>query len=259
MIKTLKIFLIFSTVCVLVPSASSGKELTIGVGLPEPFFIEKDESGVFLDIIKEIFRLMPEYEPKFFFMTNKRLVRDINKGWIDAAANVFENSDVKACLSEPVFRYSDVAVTLRKKNFVINKISDLQDKRIATYQGARNILGHEFAEMAKSNPGYQEFPESFVTTNLLVKDRTDVRVGDIFIFLYDINRPLHKGKVSSDQFTLHRLFPDVYTHMAFRDEKICEKFNRALGEIKANGAFEAVYEKYKRYLKGTGQAVTTDK
>ncbi len=83
----------------------------------------------------------------------------------------------------------------------------------------------------------------------MVKGRKDVRIGDIFIFLYDINRPLHKGKVTADDFAVHRLFPDVYTHMGFKDKKICDEFNHAIKEIKADGTYEAVYKKYEQYFK----------
>ncbi|MDM8525507.1 transporter substrate-binding domain-containing protein, partial [Desulfococcaceae bacterium HSG8] len=149
-----------------------------------------------------------------------------------------------------VFRYTDVAVSLKKKNFIIKEVSDLKDKTIAAYQNATDLLGEAFGKMAESNPGYEEFAQPFITTNLVVKDRKDIRIGDIFIFLYDINRPLHKGKIRAEEFATHYIFPPVYSYMAFKDKKICEEFNRALKQIKENGTFEAVYRKYERYLRG---------
>lgn len=249
MFKISKIIMVF-LIAMLFSSVSFAKELTVGVGLFEPFFIKKDNRGVFSDLIKETFKRMPQYKIKFLSMNNRRLLRDLNIGRIDAAANIFKSSAPEACLSDPMFRYTDVAVTLKKKNFVINSISDLQGKSIAVYENAMDLLGDEFRKMAASNPGYEEFAQPFVTTNLLVRDRKDVRIGDIFIFLYDINRPLHKDKVSPDEFTVHRLFPDVYSYMGFKDKKICDEFNQALREIKAGGAYEAVYEKYERFFKG---------
>ncbi len=148
-----KITVICLTFFIFASPALFGEELTVGVGLFEPFFIKENKSGVFLDLIKETFTRMPQYEANFLFMSNRRLLRDLSIGKTDAAANIFKGSEVKAFLSEPLFRYTDVAVTLKNRNFIINKISDLQDKSIAAYEKATVLLGDEFRKMAKSNPG----------------------------------------------------------------------------------------------------------
>jgi len=240
----------FIILFVFIPFFLTGKELLIGVGLFEPFFIEKNESGIFLDLTKEVFKLLPEYEVKFIFMSNKRLLKEINAGRVDAACNIFKASEVKAHLSNPFFKFIDVAVTLKKKKFKIETVSDLAGKSIAAYQGATDLLGDEFRKMALANSKYHENSEQYVSTNLLLKGRVDVRIGDVFIFLYDIKRPYNWGKVTAEDFTIHYLWPEVYSHFAFKDEKIRDKVNLAIKEIIKNGTYEAVYKKYERYLKG---------
>jgi polar amino acid transport system substrate-binding protein len=116
--------------------------IRIGVGNFPPFFIEKEQKGIFIEITDEIFKQFPEYTVQYIFMSNSRLVHEINSGKrIDAACNIFPNSEVNAYLSAPIFRYRDVAVSKRSSKLTINDISDLQGKSIAAYQGAKELLG----------------------------------------------------------------------------------------------------------------------
>ncbi len=118
-------------------------ELTVGAGNFPPFFMEDTDDGIFLDLTREVFKLMPNHDVKFVFAPNKRLLYWVNNGKIDAACNIFKGSVTNAFLSAPLFRFSDVAVTLKKNNFNINKISDLAGRSVVTYQGATDLLGEE--------------------------------------------------------------------------------------------------------------------
>lgn len=226
--------------------------LRVGVGNFEPFFIEKGERGLFLDITKEIFKLLPEYEVKFIFMSNTRLLQEMKSDIrIDAACNIFPNSETNAYLSTPIFRYTDVAVSKAENNIVIDQISDLQDKSIAAYQGATDLLGEEFKKMALANPQYAEYALPSETTKLVALNNKEVRVGDIYIFLHDIEAPAYKERkdVDAGDFVIHKLWPDVYSHIAFRDKDIRDKANIAIQEIKTNGTLDRIYKEYETYLK----------
>ena len=136
--------LIFST------TLMAKQVLKIGVGNFPPFFVEKENKGIFIEITNEIFKQLPEYTVQYLFMSNDRLLHEINSGKrIDAACNIFADSKVNAYLSEPIFRYRDVAVSKKSEQLKINNISDLQGKSIAAYQGATELLGSEFKKMAK--------------------------------------------------------------------------------------------------------------
>ena len=169
--------------------------LRVGVGNFEPFFIQEGERGLFLDITKEIFKLLPEYEVEFIFMSNTRLLREMKVDIrIDAACNIFANSETNAYLSVPVFRYTDVAVSKAENKMVIENVSDLQDKSIAAYQGATDLLGDEYKKMALANSQYSEYALPSETTKLVAIGKKEVRVGDIYIFLHDINAPMYKKR-----------------------------------------------------------------
>jgi len=227
------------------------QELRIGVGNFSPFFIEKGESGLFLEITKEIFKLMPEYEVKFVFMSNTRLLLEINAGTrIDAACNIFHGSDSNVYLSDPIFRYTDVAVSRKTKNLTINEISDLTGKSIAAYQGAKDLLGEEYKQMALTNSLYSEHALPSETTQLMAMGQKEVRIGDIYIFLHDISNKVYKLRtnLTADDFQIHRLWPDVYTYIAFTNEDIRNQANKAIQTIKGNGTLDRIYKEYEDYL-----------
>lgn len=241
-------FCIFIIIFIMPSTIQAKQPLTIGVGNFPPFFIEKDESGLFLDITKAIFSNLPEYEVSFIFMSNSRLLHEINSGnRIDVACNIFKNSSVEAYLSEPIFRYTDVAISKKSQHLTLNSVSDLQGVSIAAYQGAMDLLGDNFKTMALSNPIYSEHPHPKDTTNLLVSDLTDVRIGDIHIFYHDLKHKFYKDSESGNinNYSVHYLWPDVYSHMAFKDEALRDAVNVEIQKLTQDGTFAKIYQQYK--------------
>jgi len=239
--------LLFTGILLLSTLVSAKQELTIGVGNFPPFFIEKEQTGLFLEITEAIFEQLPEYQIKFIFMSNRRLLHEINYGnLIDVACNIFSGSQVKAHLSTPIFRYTDVAVSKKSSQLNINKISDLQNVSIAAYQGATELLGSVFKEMANENPYYSEHSSPRDTTHLLVTGHKDIRIGDIRIFWHDLkNKYYQTGQpVNVNQFSIHRLWPDVYSHIAFKDKSLRNKVNSAIVDLTRKKSFDKIYLKY---------------
>ncbi|MCJ8319142.1 MAG: transporter substrate-binding domain-containing protein [Colwellia sp.] len=243
-----KILTQFLLICLLISSTSvmAKQVLKIGVGNFPPFFIEKEQKGIFIEITNEIFKHLPEYSVQYIFMSNNRLLHEINSGKrIDAACNIFADSEVNAYLSEPIFRYRDVAISKKSSGFIVNQISDLQDKSIAAYQGAKDLLGRQFKEMAIKNPNYSEHAHPKETTYLMLSDNKDIRVGDINIFWHDLNRNYFKEnkKIDVNNFNIHTLWPDVYSHIAFKDKALKNAVNKIIAELKLNGKIEEIYNK----------------
>ncbi len=224
------------------------QELRIGMGNFPPFFVEESQQGLFLEITEEIFNKLPEFNVKFIYMSNHRLLHEINSGKrIDVACNIFSNSQVNAYLSIPVFRYTDVAVSKNSAKLKLDKVADLKGLSIAAYQGATELLGEDFKKMALANPEYSEHPQPKETTYMMVAGHKDVRIGDISIFLHDLANNHYKSEVKIDlkDFTIHRLWPDVYSHMAFKDEKLRNSVNMVIKELTTNGTIGAIYLKYR--------------
>tara|TARA_R110000737_G_scaffold273913_1_gene280747 strand:+ start:5449 stop:6195 length:747 start_codon:yes stop_codon:yes gene_type:complete len=221
--------------------------LKVGVGNFPPFFIENGKQGIFIEIIDEIFKQLPEYKVEYIFMSNNRILHEINYSKsIDVACNIFPSSTVNAYLSEPIFRFRDVAISKKSAQLKINNISDLRGKSIAAYQGATELLGDEYKQIAKKNHHYSEHPHPKDTTHLMLSGKKDIRIGDINIFWYDLNNK-HYAKykdVAHSDFTVHYLWPRVYSHMAFKDQQLQIQVDEIIRELKLNGTIEKIYSRY---------------
>ncbi len=236
-------------------AAAQQHEIVIGAGNFAPYFIADEHSGVFTDIINAAFEHLPQYQVTFRFgLSVNRMVNDFEEGRLDATANIFADHEVEGCKTDPVFRFQDVAVTLKEKHLTISTIADLKDKRIIVYQGATTFLGQNFHIMAAYNPYYKETAKPYLQPRMVATGRVDVSVGDIYMFFHNLPE-WSNGQAAPEQFEVHEIFPVLYTHLVFRDSALCEEFNRALRIIQENGRYEAIYQ---RYLQQVGYKVEDD-
>jgi len=222
--------------------------IKIGVGNFPPFFVEKDSKGIFVEVIDEIFKQLPEYKIEYIFMSNSRILHEINNGQlIDVACNIFSDSQVNAYLSEPIFRYRDVAISKKSNQLIIDDIADLAGTSIAAYQGATELLGKDFKKMARANDKYSEHAHPKDTTHLMLTGKKDIRIGDINIFLYDLKNKHYNKETSLDQtkFDVHYLWPYVYSHMAFKDLTLKNAVNKVIMDFKRKGTTDKIYSKHK--------------
>jgi polar amino acid transport system substrate-binding protein len=229
---------------IILASQVSAQQIKVGVGNFKPYFDGK--SGLFTDLIEEVFKEMPQYQLKISAtpMSNYRLLEELNAGTIDGAANIFLGDKIKGCLSDPFFRYDDVVITLKKRRIKIDTIADLKNKSIITYQNAKLFQPKEFSEVVDTNPSlYHETPIQTNQVKLLALERVEVSVGDAYIFL-DSLKDWKESPYTASDFEFHRVLPINSTYMAFRDPALCAEFNRAAAKIKENGRYEAIYKAY---------------
>jgi len=242
--RILLLTLIFLLITYFSPVSFAKEKIKIGFGNYEPHFMEGGKEGLFADLVKEVFKHLPQYELEYIYdMSNKRIIYDLNVGVIDVGTNIFTNEKIVGYKSDPIFRFTDVAVSLKDKNYVIKAVSDLKGKSIVTYQGAKIFLGEDFKKIVEAAPDYQEKAKPEVQAKLVALGRMDVSVGDIYVFLHSI-KTWSKGKIKPEKFKFHRIFQDIYSHMGFKDKKLRDEFNVALKKIKENGRYEAIYQEY---------------
>jgi len=239
MIRYLIALILFTTSFV-----SDAKTLTIGLGNFKPLFSEPNEPALFKDIIDGVFAYLPQYEINYHYMlSNARLLKELKTGRVDGSANIFSTKEFSGCLTNPTFRYSDVAISKKRYNFKINRIRDLSGKSIVTYQRALNLLGEEFYKVATSTEHYREIAQPEEQAILLAKDFADVSIGDKYIFLHSIGRN-QQTRVNVNDFEFHPIFPLVYSSMGFSEQKYCDDFNQGLQKFKQSGEYEKVYEQH---------------
>ncbi len=223
------------------------KEVNIGMGNFEPYFIEKGETGIFTDIINLVFAQLEDYHPRYLWgLSNNQLWLNFEAGELDAVSNLFDSVKLNACRTAPIFRFRDVAISNASDHYKINNINDLWGKNIVTFEGAKDFFGEEFSSIIRKG-FYREVAKPHTQVRELHKRRADVSVGDMFIFLHSIK---NKQEVNSrpQDFSFHDIFPAISSRMGFQDEKVCTLFNEALKKIRKNGQYEKVYHSYLRKL-----------
>ena len=242
MLKSLLLISIF-----LLNFPCNGKEVSVGVGNFEPYFIAKGKTGLFTELLDAIFARIPNYQPKYRFdRSNNRLFQEFKDGNLDAVANVFESMDLAPCHSKSFFHFQDMAMSRAKDKIQINRIEDLKGKAIITFQGARKFLGNTFAEQTQDGP-YIELANPGHQVRQLARGKGDVSVGDLFVFLHNLQKVSVLEMTPAD-FHYHKVIPRNSTRMGFNDTKLCQLFGEALNQIKEEGIDKAIYTKYfKKY------------
>ncbi|MFD2206153.1 substrate-binding periplasmic protein [Kiloniella antarctica] len=240
------------TCFVFIPTSGIAKEITIGMGNFEPYYIAKGDTGIFTDLIVAVFHRLPDHEPRFIFgRPNNRLWRDFNNGKVDAVSNLFDSVETKSCRSDPIFRFRDVAVTRTKSDVNLESIRDLRGKRTIAFQGAKEFFGPEFSS-AVSEGSYSEASEPRLQVQALMDNRVDVSIGDMFILLHSIRSKSEKGNLENEmratEFRIHDILPVVFSRMGFWDLDLCRDFNLALKQVKDSGEYEKIYANYLKSL-----------
>jgi len=229
-------------VLVFVPLVQA-KEVTVGAGSFGPYYMPETNSGIFPDIISAVFREMPGFEPKYVFDINVEDVwRSYQAGRLDAISNLFDSLEAQGCRSEPVFRFKDVAVSKLKDNRRLENLTDLKGLSIVAFAGAKGFLGEEYARNAESK-NYIEVGKQQLQARMLLSDRYDVNIGDLYIFLNGLQQ-VSSINIAPSEFRVHELFPQISSRMGFRDKALCPLFNAGLEKVKASGEYERIYQRY---------------
>jgi len=226
--------------------------LKLGLGNFEPYFNKAGTGGLFTDIITEVFNEIPGYALDYQAnLSNLRLISMLHSKDLDGAANVFKDQHVVACLSDPVFRFQDVAISLKRRKLQVDGVSDLEKYSIIAYQGATTFHNNEFRSVVADHLTYQETPKQNLQARMILSGRTDISVGDIYIFFHEA---LQLGEVNT-VFEVHNLFPPIYSYMAFRDKQVCMDFNEGLRKLIESGEYEQIYL---RHLQEITRVISTN-
>lgn len=225
------------------PQSVYAKEIKLAVGFSvAPYIIQDSDNGIELDIIKEALAykghiMKTTYLP---FIEIDRAI--VDKG-ADAIATVEEKIGIDGHFSDQVITYHNYAISLTSKNLEIDKISDLSDKSVTSFQLSTKYLGSEFAEMAKANPRYREKEEHTLRIKLLFDGRIDVAIIDKNIFQYYSKDVADKTDVTQPV-TYHDIFPENKYKVIFQDKALRDDFNAGLKHLKESGRYQDIFDSY---------------
>lgn len=213
--------------------------LRIGLANFEPYFSADGKSGAFVEILDNIFSRMPDYQVEYVpNLSNRRLLSDLSSGNINGAANIFAGQSVKGCVTDPVFRFQDVVISLREQQLEVDSLIDLEGLRVVAYQGASLFLGEAYQQVVRhKSERYLEMANQHLQAKMLLGKRVDLSVGDRYIFA---GEAIRLGRTRAD-FNYHPIFPLTYSHVAFERDELCSEFNKALSSSVASGDYDRIY------------------
>ncbi|MEO5377001.1 MAG: ABC transporter substrate-binding protein [Magnetococcus sp. DMHC-6] len=215
-------------------------KLAVSISIP-PFFIKELDSGIEMEIIKESFAQVGYQILPIFYIDKPRIAAFVNKD-VACASTIPSQTEIKGFLSDPVITLETTAITLTEKNFKIDHVSDLANKNIIAFKGAKKILGPSFNEVVANNLHYRERLKNAIQPVLLYRKRVEVVLSDPIIFDYfrlqmasqlDIEQPI----------TIHHIFTPKNFHLICHSNDLIQAFNTGLAKIRAEGLIPKLYQR----------------
>lgn len=232
--------------------AAKEVNITIGSFLP-PYVISSEDSGIEVDIIRSAFKAVG-HTVSFNYVPTGRLLYFVKNNPFDG---VVENSsyDMSKELggatytSNTIISLQNVVIALKKKQLIINEVEDLSTLKIIAFQHASKYLGQDFLSVIHNNPEYKEHAHQHLQIRQLYANKVDAVITDKRIFMYWRKLAYNKGQLLEESITesliIYPLFIPSARNLKTLDKKINDDFNTGLDEIKQNGTYQAILDKYK--------------
>ncbi|WP_298703397.1 basic amino acid ABC transporter substrate-binding protein [uncultured Veillonella sp.] len=224
-------------------SAQQGEKV-LRVGAETTFppfeFTEGDKYvGFDIDLAEAIAKKMG-YKMEFKSMGFDALIPALQSNDIDMIASGINATPERAKavdFSEPYFTEGGFAIVVRKDNTTINDWKDLEGKRIITQIGtipsemARKIDGAQVKDVDSNSQAFNE----------LQANTADAMILDNAVAMYYLKQGADKDLKITGQPTQAE-----GTVWAFRkgDNELREKANKALQDLKADGTYQKIYDKW---------------
>ncbi|TMO81845.1 amino acid ABC transporter substrate-binding protein [Pseudoalteromonas sp. S3776] len=217
-----------------VPAAQKKQPVVIAASATiPPYVIEKTDTGIQLNIIKAALIDQGLDNIVVIYMSNKRAEQQLHSGKVDILLNYAGKRDSGTYPSQPVLSYKNVAVSLKKRDFAIESVNDLNNKSVLGFQHATAYLPPSFAKGVAQFASYEEVVNQRAQIDRLMKEWVDVIVLDERIFhYYNINYS-HSLPVN-----IHAIFPKAPRPAYFNNPLLQQKFDKGLVAIKQSGKYQ---------------------
>lgn len=204
-----------------------------------PYVIEKTDTGIQLNIIKAALIEQGLDNIVVIYMSNKRAEQQLHSGNVDILLNYAGKRGAGIYPSQPVLSYKNVAVSLKKRNFTIETIKELNNKSVLGFQHATAYLPPPFAKGVAQFASYEEVVNQRAQVDRLMKDWVDVIILDERIFHYYNNDYTHSLPVN-----IHPIFPKAPRPAYFNNAVLQKAFDNGLLTIKAKGKYQQIMSGY---------------
>lgn len=238
--KTILSFISLALFLSLTAFYSYAEEKTYKIGsFPIPLMVENPETGVFIDLVKELAK-RSDVKLEIIVEPTKRTISNFNKG---SLAGFFPALDVsvpkKVEASSEIYIKKDFAFVLKSKP-VPKSIEDLEGKSIGL------TSGYPYVNKITENPK--------ITVDYASTDENNVKkllVGRFDVFIVEEKSGLKalEKENALDQITYDPKSPlsEQKVYFAFQPDaegrELAKKFSEALDAIKKDGTFSKIMKK----------------
>ena len=239
-----KILLSLSLVIMLSTALSPEERTVVAVSNPWPPFIESDNTGFALDIVRESFRSQG-YSLDMVIVPWARAETGVISSEYDILPDVwFSLPREKSLLFSRPFYENTVKFIKRKGDpFVYEGIYSLKGKTVGV------IDGYGYDEAFLNSTLFERVAVPDIMTNIrkLLANRIDLTLADELV---GINLMTRADPALMDRIEfVEKPLSVKPLHIAsgrnnVRSREIIEAFNRGLEEIRSNGTFQAILNKY---------------
>jgi len=212
----------------------------------EPYTIGKEYlKGIEYDLLKKILDKIGVNisKSKFFSQNNMKNVLRKNDN-IDIAVGVKEKQD-NFYYSKDFISLQNVVVSRVKDNFFINKVKDLEEKKIIAFGDAYKYLGPWYNKkfnLANRDLNYSEMFKYENMVKSFLNKEVELIILDKNIFSWYLKK---LSSNSINEYKFDYIFPEKNTYkVAFRSENLRNIFNDKLKIIKENGEYKDVFFDY---------------
>ncbi|MBP7462300.1 MAG: transporter substrate-binding domain-containing protein [Candidatus Delongbacteria bacterium] len=213
-----------------------------------PYVTDQSKGGIEIDIIKEAL-IHKGHTFNTIQCSYKELATAVKDKRADAAAGVRQMDD-STFYSDYFIQFKNVAVTKKKNKIKLDKITDLKDKSIITWQNAHRDLGPEFESLFSPSveapyiEKYKELPVQADQVDMFWKDQAEVIIIDEIIFKW-FSKKLSGLKKPDQEVVYHYLFPEITEfQLNFKDSRIRDDFNKGLKYIRDEGIYKEIIDCY---------------
>lgn len=225
------------------------KVLTIAFGNKlAPWVFPESDRGIIVDIVSEAltplgYIIQKEYVPY------ARRINAFRKGTVDVSSdmnvNTITNESLQGYFSDTAYTYQNYAFALAKHNYSFTHLKELSQYSLLSWQGATVHLGQEYRKMASSSSLYSETYDQQSQVRMLFLERVDVIQMDRQIFNYYRVMVSKNSDINvSAPIAVFPLFGSSPNGFLFKSKKVRNEFNERLKEMKEQGHYQAIFERY---------------
>jgi polar amino acid transport system substrate-binding protein len=221
---------------------NSNKKLVVAISLDiPPYVMQRATKGLEVDLVK---RALKGYSLQFVQMPYQDLQTAISQNKADVAVGVQPAKD-SVFYSGNFITFHNAAISKKTDGIKINRVADLKDHEVLTWQNAYLELGPEFKELfspaSPSRKNYHEVADQRNQVEEFWRGKGKVVVIDRVIFRYFSREMGHKP----DESVIHAIFPPVTGfRVGFKNEGIRDTFDRQLADLRANREYGKLLELY---------------